>query len=103
MTLRALITPASGLDRIEIVLRMTAIILLLRPMGPWGVRPMILGLAGLVIALPRVLRASATWYVLSALIIIRIIADWPLPDNHIYLIAYWCLAMALALGSRDVA
>jgi len=82
---------------------MTAIILLLRPMGPWGVRPMILGLAGLAIALPRVLRASATWYVLSALIIIRIIADWPLPDNHIYLIAYWCLAMALALGSRDVA
>jgi hypothetical protein len=29
---------------------------------------------------------------------VRIIADWPLSDNHIYLLAYWCLALALALG-----
>jgi hypothetical protein len=103
MNLKALTNPASDPGRVEIVLRMTAIILLLRPMGPWGVRPLILGLSGLAIALPRVLVTSATWYALAALITIRIIADWPLPDNHVYLLAYWCLAVALALGSRDVA
>jgi len=103
MNLRVLTRPASDAGRIEVVLRMTAIILLLRPMGPWGVRPLILGLSGLAIALPRVLVTSATWYALSALIAVRIIADWPLSDNHIYLLAYWCLALALALGGTHAA
>jgi hypothetical protein len=35
------------------------------------------------------------------LVTARIIVDWPLPDNHIYLLAYWCLAIALALGAAD--
>ena len=30
----------------------------------------------------------------------RIVAVWPLSDNHIYLLAYWCLAIGLALGRR---
>ena len=32
---------------------------------------------------------------------LRIADDWPLADNHIYLLAYWCLAIALALRSLD--
>ena len=28
----------------------------------------------------------------------RIVAVWPLADNHIYLLAYWCLAIGLALA-----
>jgi hypothetical protein len=49
------------------------------------------------------LSASVTWYVMTALLAARIIADWPLPDNHIYLLAYWCLALALSLGAGDPA
>lgn len=101
MWFKRLITPTSDLGPAEIVLRLTAIIVLLRPMGPWGVRPLLLGLAGLAIALPRVLRAPATWYALAALVSARIVADWPLPDNHVYLLAYWCFALALALGAPD--
>ncbi len=101
MSIKRLITPASDLGMTGIVLPLTAIILLMRPMGSWGVRPLILALAGLSIALPRVQRAPATWYALAALVGIRIIADWPLPDNHVYLLAYWCLAIALALGAAD--
>jgi hypothetical protein len=96
-----LITPASDPDPALIVLRLTAVILLLRPMGPWWVAPFILGLAGLAIALPRVISAPATWYALTLLVTIRILEDWPLADNHIYLLAYWCLALALALGARN--
>ena len=33
----------------------------------------------------------------------RIAAVWPLSDNHIYLLGYWCLAIALALSSRTPA
>jgi hypothetical protein len=29
----------------------------------------------------------------------RIVVLWPLSDNHIYLLAYWCLAIGLALSS----
>ncbi|RPH53517.1 MAG: hypothetical protein EHM89_19940, partial [Acidobacteria bacterium] len=94
-------SPRSDLGPAEIVLRLTAVIVLMRPMGPWGVRPLLLGLAGLAIVLPRVLRAPATWYALAALVSARIVADWPLPDNHVYLLAYWCLALALALGAED--
>jgi hypothetical protein len=85
-----------GID--DLVLRLTAVGLLLRPMGPWGVRPLILAAAALALLLPGVMRARWTWYALTALVGARIVADWPLPDNHIYLLGYWCLALALTTG-----
>jgi len=88
---------------VELILRLTAVELLLRAMGPWGVRPLILAAAGLALLSPRTLSSSVTWYVLTALLTARIIADWPLPDNHIYLLTYWCLALALSLGATDPA
>jgi hypothetical protein len=84
-------------------LRLTAITLLLRPMGPWGVRPVLLILAAAALLSPRVLASQATWFALTALITIRLIVDWPLPDNHVFLLAYWCFAVALALGAPDPA
>jgi hypothetical protein len=65
------------------------------------VRPWILAAAVLAILFPRVLTSSWTWYVLALLLAVRIIADWPLSDNHIYLLAYWCFAVALALGATE--
>jgi len=32
---------------------------------------------------------------------LRVIRDWQLADNHAYLLCYWCLAVSLALVSRD--
>lgn len=85
----------------HLALRLTALVLLLRPMGPWAVRPLILVLAGVALLSPRALERSVTWYAMAALVAVRIVADWPLPDNHIYLLAYWCLAAALALGASE--
>jgi hypothetical protein len=82
----------------ELSLRLTALTLLLRPMGPWAIRAAILSVAVLALLTPRVLLASSTWMVLSLLIAVRIGWDWPLADNHIYLLAYWTFAIALALG-----
>lgn len=96
-----LTTPASDLGAASIALRLTAIILLLRPMGPWWVAPFVLSIAGLALILPRVLAAPGTWYALALLVGVRIAEDWPLADNHIYLLAYWCLALGLALGARN--
>jgi hypothetical protein len=29
------------------------------------------------------------------------VADWPLADNHAYLLCYWCLALSVSLVARD--
>lgn len=76
--------------------RLTAIALLLRPMGEWYVRPAILALAMLALISPAALKRPWLWNALAVLIAVRIAGDWPLSDNHIYLLAYWCLAIGLA-------
>lgn len=81
----------------DTVLKLTAIILLLRPLDVWWVAPFVLAAACLSLLMRPVRRAPATWLLLAALIAIRIVAVWPLSDNHIYLLAYWCLAIGLAL------
>jgi len=94
--------PGGEVGPAELVLRLTAIELLLRPMGPWFIKPFVLLLAGLALVAPQVLRAPVTWLALALLVAGRLIADWPLPDNHIYLLAYWCLAAGLALQAPDI-
>jgi hypothetical protein len=96
------IRPGGEAASAELVFRLTAIELLLRPMGPWFIKPVILLLAGLALIFPKVARAPATWLALALLVAGRLVADWPLPDNHIYLLAYWCLAAGLALRAADV-
>jgi hypothetical protein len=85
-----------------VALRLTAIALLLRPMGAWFVRPAILATAVLMLISPRVLRHPLAWGAVTLLIAIRIATDWPLADNHIYLLCYWALAIALALRTARV-
>ena len=99
---RGLARPADN-PHFDTALRLTAIALLLRPMGPWFVRPAILAAAVLVLIFPRALRQWQVWGALAVLTAIRIIFDWPLADNHIYLLGYWLFAVSLALRSTDAA
>ena len=96
-------TGGPGRSTVELALRLTAVELLLRPLGGPATRPAALGLAALAVLFPRILRAPATWLALSGLVALSIALDWPVPDNHIYLIGYWCLAAGLALGARNPA
>jgi hypothetical protein len=70
-------------------------------MGPWFVRPAVLAAAALVLISPRLLLTPAIWAGVSVAIAVRIAEDWPLSDNHIYLLAYWSLAIALSLRKAD--
>ena len=85
----------------DTALRLAAIAFLLRPMGPWFVRPVILAAAVVALIFPRALRSSVLWATVAAAIAVRIAEDWPLADNHIYLLGYWCLAIAIALRRPD--
>jgi hypothetical protein len=80
-------------------LRLTAIILLLRPLDVWWVAPVIIAMACLSLLSGTVRRAPITWILISLLIATRIVVVWPVSDSHIYLLAYWCLAIGLALTS----
>jgi hypothetical protein len=80
------------------VLTLTAIILLLRPLDVWWVAPFVLAAACLSLTLRAVRRAPVTWLIVAALVAVRILVVWPLSDNHIYLVGYWCLAIGLALS-----
>jgi hypothetical protein len=66
-------------------------------MGPWYVRAPLLLLSMLGLVSGPWLRAPALWLTLAFLVAVRLYTDWPLPDNHIYLLAYWCLGVALSL------
>ena len=81
----------------DAVLTLTAITLLMRPLDVWWIAPFVLAAACLSLVLRSVRRAPITWLTLSLLVAIRIAVVWPLSDNHIYLLAYWCLAIGLAM------
>jgi hypothetical protein len=95
-----LLRPARDEDGVpDSVLTLTAIILLLRPLDVWWVAPFVLMAACLSLVFRAVRRAAITWVLVSLLVAVRIVFVWPLSDNHIYLLAYWCLAIGLALSS----
>ena len=70
-------------------------------MGPWFVRPAILAAAVVILIFPRALRSPLVWGAVALLTAVRIAEDWPLADNHIYLLLYWTLAIALSLGGAN--
>jgi hypothetical protein len=100
MWTRPVQSPRDDVGVPDSVLQLTAIILLLRPFDIWWVSPFVLGAACLSLIVRGVRRSAMTWLALATLAAVRIGAVWPLADNHIYLLAYWCLALGLALGAR---
>jgi hypothetical protein len=90
-----------NLEPVALALRFTLLSVLLRPIGAGVVRPCILGLAAAGLLLPGFLRHPGLWVALTILTGLRVVFDWSLADNHAYLLCYWCLAVAIALCSRD--
>lgn len=90
-------------EPLALALRMTAVLLLLRPQGPPVVQVAQLGIAALMLFGSGLLLRTDVWFSTAAVVAMRIAWDWPLADNHIYLLAYWCLAIALALGAPNPA
>ena len=91
----------ADLDPLDVVLRLTLLDLLLRPIGDWTLRFPILGLAAAGLLIPAFLRRRELWAALTLLTGIRVALDWPLPDNHAYVLCYWCLAITLSRFARD--
>jgi hypothetical protein len=84
---------------LALVLRMTAALLLLRPQGPPVLHAAYLTVGTVALIVPSAITSAPLWITAAAIVALRIASDWPLADNHVYLLAYWCLAIGLALGS----
>lgn len=89
------------LDPAELARKLTLADLALQPVGAGWLRPGLLGLALLGLVLPSVSRRPWFWLLLAALAGFRVVSTWPLADNHAYLLAYWCLAVAIAAREPD--
>lgn len=76
--------------------RLTLLLLLLAPVGGWELRPFELLLASAGLLSVAVLRSPWTWLALTALTGWCVASDWPMSDNHAYLLGYWCLAVLLS-------
>jgi hypothetical protein len=85
----------------SLALRLTLLLLLLRPLGAGWLRPAILAFAVAGLVVPGALRHRALWLALAGLAAWRVVSGWPLADNHAYLLAYWCLAIALSRSAPD--
>ena len=90
-------TAGSGLIDEATPLRLTLLILLLRPPGEGGLRGLTWLIAGVALIVPAFARWWLTWVALAGLVGARLVVDWPLSDNHIYLLGYWCLGVGLCL------
>lgn len=89
------------LDPVGLAGRLSLADLALRPIGVGWLRPGLLALALLGLVLPSLARRSGFWLALAALTASRVVWTWPLADNHAYLLAYWCLALAIAWREAD--
>ena len=87
--------------RADLAMRLTLLALLWKPVGQAWTRPAIALLAGLGLLFGAPRRSPLFWASLLALAVWRVVAAWPLGDNHSFLLCYWLLAIALATRARD--
>jgi hypothetical protein len=88
------------MNTVNLALRLTLLGILLHPIGNWFLQPIFLGTAALGVALPHHLRRPFLWMTLFFLALARVLFNWPMADNHAYLLCYWCLA-SLEEGDDD--
>ncbi|NOQ15321.1 MAG: hypothetical protein GQ583_12700 [Methyloprofundus sp.] len=83
-------------DSWQLAAKLTLLTLLLSPVGDWFIRPFILSLCVIGLLISDLWRSASLWGALALLTGTRVYLDWPLADNHAYLLSYWCLAFALS-------
>ena len=91
----------TGPDGTALVLRLTLVLLLLKPPVHWTSFPVVIAAACMGLLSRTALRSPITWLVLAIATGWAVVHDWPYADNHRYLLFYWCFAVFLALLSTE--
>lgn len=83
-----------------VALRLTLLLLIFAGWGEYYQRLPLLCLAGAGLVVPPLLRTPWLWLGIAGILGWHLIGTWPQPDNHVYLMIYWCIAIALANACR---
>jgi hypothetical protein len=88
-------------DPLDLVIRLTLVLLLLYAGSEWYERVLMVEFALCALVVPTLAREPKYWF---AVFIVRLLVinlyRWPYTDNHHYLITYWCLALGVAFSSE---
>ena len=84
-----------------LTLRLTLLLLILHGSSTWTLDMPQRALCGLMLLSRGLLLDRWLWLVVAALTVWINALHWAWIDNHKYLITYWCLACAFAVGSAD--
>jgi hypothetical protein len=95
---RSALAELAARDALLLAAQLSLLALLLAPIGTRELRACVLALAALGLVAPAAARSAALWLALAALAALRVALDWPMSDNHAYLLCTWCLALAVALA-----
>ncbi len=79
----------------DISAQLTLLTLLFTQVGNAFTRPFILSLAAVGLLSTQLRKQSLLWLSLFFLTGYRVIDQWPMADNHAYLLALWCLTVFL--------
>jgi hypothetical protein len=90
-----------SIDLYNLALRLTLLDLILRPIGSWEIRVPVLITSILGLVIPGLLKNPAVWFLLTGFTLSRVILDWPLSDNHAYLLFLWCFAIFISTLRKD--
>jgi len=90
-----------GMERADLALRLLAVGLLFQPVGNRWMRPLAMLIAAVLLLSENARRSAWTWGALALFATVRIVLVWPTSDNHAFLLAYWCLAAAIASLAAD--
>jgi hypothetical protein len=89
----------AGRGALDLVATMTLILLLIYSEGVWFVRLPLTLLAIAALLFPGLRLDRRLWLTAALVLLAGNLWTWYDADNHQYVIAYWCLALALALGA----
>ncbi len=94
------------IDPIDIVARLTLLLLLLSDWmvgDDWQFKVSLRLLALVGMLVPGVHRNRWLWVATTLLISLKTLGDWWTQDNHHFLFNYWCIALTIALFSKETA
>ena len=90
-----------NIDFYNLALRLTLLDLILKPIGSWEIRVPVLITSILGLVIPGLLKNPVIWFLLTGFTLSRVIFDWPLSDNHAYLLFIWCFVIFISTLRKD--
>jgi len=87
-------------DAFEISAQFTLMTLLFNQVGNNFSRPFILFFAALAILLVNGFKQRFIWITLFFFTSFRVVYEWPMADNHAYLLALWCLVLLVSCNNN---